>query len=181
LTSILAGGRLALKDSGNIGGVSMTHHAAFLACEAPPRSKQTNYPEPFAARVAGRLKRPLGELFGLRNFGVNLTRLAPGAASSLHHRHSRQDEFIYVLEGEATLFTDEGTTQLRPGMVAGFAANGAAHHIENNSERDCVILEIGDRSRGDEVAYPADDIQAVKGADGTWYLAHKDGTPYATP
>ena len=85
----------------------MTDRPALFACEAPPRTKITNYPEPFAARVGGRLKRPLGDLFGLRNFGVNLTRLAPGAVSSLHHRHSRQDEFIYVLEGEATLFTDQ--------------------------------------------------------------------------
>src|SRR6185312_15230605 len=75
----------------------MTDRPALFASEAPPRAKITNYPEPFAARVAGRDKRPLGELFGLRNFGVNLTRLAPGALSSLHHRHSRQDEFIYVL------------------------------------------------------------------------------------
>jgi uncharacterized cupin superfamily protein len=156
----------------------MTDRPALFASEAPPRAKITNYPEPFAARVAGRDKRPLGELFGLRNFGVNLTRLAPGAASSLHHRHSRQDEFVYVLEGEATLFTDHGQTTLRPGMMAGFPANGTAHHLENNSDRDCVFLEIGDRTKGDEVKYPADDIQAVMGSDGRWRFAHKDGTPY---
>jgi uncharacterized cupin superfamily protein len=156
----------------------MTDQAAILASEAPPRSKQTNYPEPFASRVAGRIKRPLGDIFGLRNFGVNLTRLAPGAASSLHHRHSRQDEFIYVLEGEATLFTDDGETQLRPGMVAGFAANSTAHHLENNGDRDCVILEIGDRTQGDEVSYAADDIEAVLGIDGKWQFAHKNGKSY---
>ena len=156
----------------------MTDRTALVAAEAPLRAKQTNYPAPLAARVAGRLKRPLGELFGLRNFGVNLTRLTPGASSSLHHRHSRQDEFIYVLEGEATLVTDDGKTQLRAGMVAGFAAGGAAHHLENRGERDCVILEIGDRTRGDEVSYPADDIKAVMGADGKWLFAHKDGSPY---
>jgi uncharacterized cupin superfamily protein len=143
----------------------MTDRAPLFASEAPPRAKITNYPEPFAARVGGRLKRPLGDLFGLRNFGVNLTRLAPGAVSSLHHRHSRQDEFIYVVEGEATLFTDRGQTTLRPGMVAGFPANGT-DHLENNSERDCVIIEIGDRSDGDMVSYPADDLQAVMGSDG---------------
>jgi uncharacterized cupin superfamily protein len=157
---------------------AMTDRPALFAREAPPRSKRTNYPEAFAARVAGRDKRPLGDLFGLRNFGVNLTRLAPGAASSLHHRHSRQDEFIYVLEGEATLFTDQGQTTLRPGMIAGFPANRTAHHLENKSDRDCVILEIGDRSEGDMVSYPADDIQAVMGSDGRWLFARKDGTPY---
>jgi uncharacterized cupin superfamily protein len=156
----------------------MTDRPALFACEAPPRAKITNYPEPFAAQVNGRLKRPLGELFGLRNFGVNLTRLAPGAASSLHYRHSRQDEFIYVLEGEATLFTDHGQTTLRPGMIAGFPANGTAHHLENNSGRECVFLEIGDRSQDDRVSYPADHIQAVMGSDGRWRFAHKDGTPY---
>jgi uncharacterized cupin superfamily protein len=159
-------------------GIAMTNRIALFAHEAPPRAKVTNYPEPFAARVNSRLKRPLGELFGLHNFGVNLTRLAPGAASSLHHRHSRQDEFIYVVEGEATLFTDDGETTLRPGMVAGFPAGGTAHHLQNRSDRDCVFLEIGDRTPGDEVSYPADDLQAVLGKEGRWHFAHKDGTPY---
>jgi uncharacterized cupin superfamily protein len=155
-----------------------TNRPAVFASEVAPRAKTTNYPEPFAARVNGRIKRQLGELFGLGNFGVNLTRLTPGAASSLHHRHSRQDEFIYVIEGEATLLTDHGETTLRPGMVAGFPAGGTAHHLENRGDRDCVILEIGDRTPGDEVIYPADDIQAVLGEEGRWYFAHKDGTAY---
>jgi len=89
--------------------------------------------------MVGRLKHPLNDLFGLKNFGVNLTRLPPGAVLALHHQHSHQDEFVYVLEGEPTLFTDAGETQLRPGMVAGFAANGTAHHLENRTERDCVF------------------------------------------
>jgi len=152
--------------------------AALLAAEAPPRTRPSNYPEPFAARMAGRVKRPLGDVFGLKSFGVNLTRLPPGAVSALHHRHSRQDEFIYVLEGEPTLFTDAGETRLRPGMAAGFAAGGTAHHLENRTERDCVILEVGDRAAGDATSYPDDDIQAVRGEDGKWRFAHRDGTPY---
>jgi len=154
------------------------HPAALPAREAPPRTKPSNYPEPFASRMTGRTKQPLGDIFGLKNFGVNLTRLAPGAVSSLHHRHSRQDEFIYVLEGEPTLFTDKGPMRLRPGMVAGFAANSTAHHLRNDADRDCLILEIGDRAQGDEVSYPADDIQAVLGENGKWHFTHKDGTPY---
>ena len=104
--------------------------AALVAADASPRIKPSNYPEPFASRMGERLKRPLGDLFGLKNFGVNLTRLSPGTVSALHHTHSRQDEFIYVVEGEPTLFTDAGETRLRPGMVAGFAAGGTAHHLE---------------------------------------------------
>jgi uncharacterized cupin superfamily protein len=152
--------------------------AALMAADAPPRIKPSNYPEPFATRMAARLKRPLGDLFGLTNFGVNLTRLPPGAVSALHHQHSRQDEFIYVLEGEPTLFTDAGPTQLCPGMVAGFAAGGTAHHLENRTSQDCVILEVGDRATNDEVRYPADDIEAAMGSDGAWRFRHKDGQPY---
>lgn len=151
---------------------------ALVAADAAPRTKPSNYPEPFASRMAGRVKRPLGDLFGLKSFGVNLTRLPPGAVSALHHQHSCQDEFIYVVEGEPILFTDAAEMLLRPGMVAGFAANGTAHHLENCTDRDCLILEVGDRAKGDEVSYPADDIKAIMGKDGKWHFAHKDGTAY---
>jgi len=151
---------------------------AILAKDAPPRARQTNYPEPFASWMAGRQKRPLGDLFALRNFGVNLTRLAPGARSAMHHRHSLQDEFIYVLEGEPSLVCDGQTSVLRPGMCAGFPANGPAHHLENRSGGDVLYLEVGDRRPGDEVTYPVDDLRAVLGADGRWRFVHKDGTGY---
>lgn len=151
--------------------------SAVVAAEAPARAKPSNYPPPFAARVAGRVKRPLGALFRIRNFGVNITTLHPGAASALHHVHSRQDELIYVLEGEPTLVTDQGETDLRPGMVAGFPAGGTAHHLENRTDRDCVILEVGDRTPGDTASYPDDDLEAVLGPDGAWRFTRKDGTP----
>ena len=148
------------------------------ATHAPPRTRPTNYPEPFATRMARREKRPLGDLFGLRNFGVNLTRIAPGGESALFHRHSRQDEFVYVLEGELVLVTDEGEHLMTAGMCMGFPAAGTAHQLVNRSQRDAVYLEIGDRSAGDEGTYPRDDIQAALGADGKWGFTHKDGTPY---
>ncbi len=106
--------------------------AAIRAGETPPRTRVSGYPSEFLARVAGRDKRPLGDPFGLSTFGVNLTRLAPGAWSALHHRHGRSDEFIYVLEGTPTLFTDAGETLLAPGMCAGFPSGGTAHHLEES-------------------------------------------------
>ncbi len=128
--------------------------------------------------MAGREKRPLGDLFGLKNFGVNLTRLAPGGESALLHRHSKQDEFIYVLQGIPTLVTEDGEEILRPGMCAGFAAGGKAHQLVNRTRQDVIYLEIGDRTPGDESFYPSDDIQATLGPDGNWMFSHKDGTPY---
>lgn len=152
---------------------------ALAAAEAPARAKRSNYPEPFASRMAGREKRPLGDLFGLTHFGVNLTRLAPGAVSALRHAHSKQDEFVYVLAGRPTLVTDEGATELCPGMCAGFkAGTGNAHHLVNRTHEEVVYLEVGDRSAGDEAAYPDDDLQARLDAQGKWLFVHKDGTPY---
>lgn len=156
----------------------MTHAAALEAAAAPLRTKASSYPPVFAIRMAGREKRPLGDLFGLKNFGVNLTRVLPGGMSALRHRHSRQDEFVYVLEGELVLITDEGETTLKPGFCAGFPAGGTAHHLVNRSGRDAVYLEVGDRTPGDSGSYPDDDIQASLGADGQWCFTHKDGTPY---
>jgi len=152
--------------------------APIEAAATPARSKSSNYPEPFATRVAGREKRLLGDLFGLKNFGVNLTRLIPGAQSALRHRHAVQDEFIYILEGEPTLITDSGETTLEPGVCAGFPAGGTSHHLVNRSQKQVVYLEIGDRRTGDQVFYPDDDLQAVMGEDGKWRFARKDGTPY---
>jgi uncharacterized cupin superfamily protein len=153
--------------------------AALVASAAPPRTKASNYPEPFASRMKGREKRPLGDPFGLANFGVNLTRLRPGAASALRHAHSKQDEFVYVLAGEPTLVTDAGETRLVPGMCAGFRGGSAdAHHLVNRTLADVIFLEVGDRTSGDVVSYPDDDIQAVLGSDGKWTFAHKNGTPY---
>ena len=150
---------------------------AVIAAEAAPRVKPSNYPEPFFSRMGRRVKRPLGDLFGLTNFGVNLTTLAPGGESALMHRHSRQDEFVYILEGVATLRTETGETELRPGMCAGFPAAGEAHHLVNRTDAPVTYLEIGDRTAGDEGSYPEDDIAAEMTPDG-WRFTHKDGTPY---
>jgi len=151
---------------------------AIRATEAPARTKPSNYPQPFASRVAGRQKQPLGDLFGLANFGVNLTRLAPNAMSALRHAHSKQDEFVYILQGSPTLVTDEGRLALAPGMCAGFrAGTGNGHHLVNETSEEVVYLEVGDRTPGDEGSYPDDDLKAAF-VEGKWRFTRKDGTPY---
>jgi uncharacterized cupin superfamily protein len=155
-----------------------TFPIAILASDAAPRSKPSNYPEPFAARVRGREKRALGDVFGLANFGVNLTRLAPQAISALRHAHSKQDEFVYILQGHPTLMTDAGATPLSPGMCAGFQAGSSnGHQLINETAEDVVYLEVGDRTPGDEGLYPDDDLRAIL-AKGQWLFVHKDGSAY---
>lgn len=151
---------------------------ALRAADVAPRAKATNYPEPFASRMSRQVKRPLGDAFGLVNFGVNLTTLQPGGESAVRHAHSAQDEFVYILEGWPTLVTDAGRTPLQPGMCAGFkAGSGDAHHLVNETDSDVVYVEIGDRSPGDVGTYPDDDLEARR-VEGGWRFVHKDGTAY---
>ena len=152
---------------------------AVVATDVPVRDKPSVYPEPFASQMAGRKKQQFGEVFGLSNFGVNLARLAPGAVSALRHAHTRQDEFVYILEGHPTLHTDEGPTRLAPGMCAGFkAGTGNGHHLVNETGAVVVYLEIGDRTTDDSASYPDEDLKALL-VQGQWKFVHKDGTPYA--
>jgi uncharacterized cupin superfamily protein len=152
--------------------------AALVAGEVAPVPRPARFPAPFAPVLAGRDKRRLGDAFGLTNFGVNLTRLAPGGMSALRHAHTRQDEFVYILDGEPTLITDSGETPLRPGMCAGFkAGSGESHHLVNRTDRDVVFLEVGDRSEGDVASYPDADLAGVFGPDRVWRYTRKDGSP----
>lgn len=151
-----------------------------LSAKAVPASMgKTVYPEPYASQVKHRLKRKLGEVFGLTNFGVNLTHLLPGTISALAHSHSKQDEFIFVLEGTPTLMLGEEEFTLKPGDCYGLkAGTGIAHQLVNRSEETVTYLEIGDRTAGDEVEYPNDDLKATQSSSGAWIITHKDGRPY---
>ncbi|MBB6247933.1 cupin domain-containing protein [Rhodanobacter sp. A1T4] len=134
----------------------------------------SNYPAPFAERAAGRIKQALGVAGGLKDFGVNLTQLPPGAWSSQRHWHSEEDEFVYVISGELTLITNAGEQLLHAGHCAAFPKNTPdGHHMINRSHERAVYLDIGTRSANDVCNYPDIDLHA----DGNDYT-HKDGQPY---
>jgi uncharacterized cupin superfamily protein len=140
---------------------------------------RTIYPPPFRRMVEGRERKRLGNAAGLDQFGVNLTTLKPGASSSLRHWHEKEDELIYMLEGEVVLIEDGGDTVLRAGDAAGFKANSRdGHHLVNRTTHDAVYLEIGTRSRHERVEYPDADLIAVRGEQGMRFT-RKNGDPYA--
>ena len=143
-----------------------------------PVKRGSSYPPPYDKPVAGREKQALGDALGLRNFGVNLVRLKLGDWSAQRHWHARQDEFVYILEGEVTLVTDAGERVLAPGMAAGFpAGNGDGHHLLNRSEAVAAYLEVGDRLPGDAVDYPDIDMRVENSAERKRFT-NKKGEPY---
>lgn len=144
----------------------------------PPRTS-SGYPEVFRSRVTPREKRALGDALGLTRFGVNLTTLPPGKESSMRHHHAREDEFVFLLEGELILRTDEGEQLLTAGMCAGFPAGTTnGHQLVNRSDRPARYLEVGNRDRDDVVGYPDVDLACAKNAQGAWVYTHRDGKPY---
>ena len=145
--------------------------------EKAPTRFGTGYPPPYDEPCRNRRRWKLGDAAGLTQFGVNLMRLPPGQWTSQRHWHTAEDEFVYVLDGEAVLVTDEGEQLLTAGDCAGFPAgqpNG--HHIQNRSTREVVLLEVGSRRPSDDGCdYPDIDLVLAKGAS---EYQHRDGTPY---
>lgn len=144
---------------------------------AAPMRMGTAYPEPFDGLCRSRQRWKLGDAAGLTQFGINLLRLQPGSWSSQRHWHTAEDEFVYVLEGEVVLVTDGGEEVLRAGDCAGFRfGDPDGHHLQNRSEQEALVLEVGGRQPADDgVDYPDIDLMLRPGSRD--YL-HKDGAPY---
>lgn len=139
----------------------------------------TIYPAALAAGFDRRIKRFMTDAMGLKQFGMNMTTIEPGAQSSHRHWHAKEDECIFMLEGEAWLITDEGETLLSAGTAAGFpAGEPIGHHLVNRSEKPATYLEIGTRSAEESVFYSEVDLKMEKSAGGAYRMLHKSGEPY---
>lgn len=153
--------------------------APLAAIDVPAVTKSV-YPAAFADQVEGRSKRKLGDVFGLKNFGVNYTTLPPGKVSALLHHHAAQDEFVLLLSGEAIVRVGDVDYTMMAGDCIGFAAGtGLGHQLINRSDAPVVYIEVGDRTLGDRVSYPEDDLQAIQQADASWQFLHKNGEPWS--
>jgi uncharacterized cupin superfamily protein len=141
---------------------------------AAPIREGAFYPPPHDAPCKARVRWRLGRAADLTQFGVNYLLLKPGVWSSQRHWHTKNDEFVYVLEGEVVLVTGAGEEVLKPGDSAGFKAGDTdGHHLINRSDADAVVLEIGSSFADDEGEYSDIDMKF----NATRYF-HKDGTPY---
>ena len=142
-----------------------------------PAQPIASYPKEFAPVIAGRAKQRIGDVAGLTQFGVNITRIAAGTASALRHWHEQEDEFIYILDGELMLVENDGETVLRSGDAAGFkAGSGIAHCLVNRTARDAVYLEVGSRAKSERVHYPDVDFVMERDDKGRRW-SRKSGEP----
>lgn len=157
----------------------MTRGSKVFRPEDVPESNMSTYPDPLRAGQRGRYFRRLGDFAGLKTYGVNMVRVVPGGQSSGRHAHSKQDEFVIVMQGELVLVTNAGREVVGPGTCIGFpGGTGDAHQFLNETKQDAVFVVIGDRAPDDTVSYPDIDLAWQFGPDGKKAYFHKDGTPY---
>lgn len=157
----------------------MTSHPPAVDPRSVAPLNRSGYPEPYRWRVLPREKRGLGAVFGLTRIGINQTTLPPGKESSMRHWHTREDEFVYVLEGEVVLRTGAGEQRLTAGMCAGFAAGVEdGHQLVNRSARPAVYLEISNRDAEDQAHYSDPDVDLVfSPPHARGRFTRRDGTP----
>jgi uncharacterized cupin superfamily protein len=138
------------------------------------------YPEPYRSRVLPREKRALGAALGLTKLGINHTTLLPGKESSMRHFHTREDEFVFVLEGEVVLCTDDGEQLLTAGMCAGFPAGvERGHQLVNRSAEPAVYLEVSNRDPEDGAEYTDPSVDMLwSPAHARGRITRRDGSPH---
>jgi len=116
------------------------------------------------------------EVGRLTHFGAYVETLQPGSRSSDRHWHEDEDEFLYVLSGEATVIEDDGAHLLLSGDAACWPAGAAnAHQVQNRSKAPCSYLIVGTRAPRDVVHYP-DSERILYNEGDRWRLLRTDGT-----
>ncbi len=114
---------------------------------------------------------------GLTQFGAFVETLQPGARSSDRHWHETEDEFLYMLDGTATLVEDDGDHALAPGDACCWPAGVAnGHHVVNRSDAPCSFLVVGTRAPSDRATYSDIDKIYIR-EDGVERRTRRDGTP----
>jgi uncharacterized cupin superfamily protein len=142
-------------------------------------SRGTDYPLPFKASLADRLKRSLSARLALEHLDVNILELPPATWSSQRCWHSHDDEFVYILNGEVWLVSETAEQHLQAGMCAGFAAGVSdAHHLVNRSAEAAVILEVRTKKPANLPTFPDIDLEARRDGPGKLSYADKQGGAY---
>lgn len=112
---------------------------------------------------------------GITQFGAYLDTLMPGAVSSQRHWHSAEDEFLYALDGTATVIDDDGVHDLTPGDAACWRhGDPNAHNVMNRTDAPLRYLIVGTRVAGDICHYP-DEAERQVNLDTTWQVVTSDG------
>lgn len=142
-------------------------------------STDNPFPKVFHEKMGDSEWRGLSDNFGLSQFGTNIEVIRPSGSSGLKHRHTKSEEFIYILSGELILEYGDEIYPMSAGMCIGFKANEAlGHRLINRSNENAKFLVVGSRIEGDKVDYVEDDMQWIVKENGDWVAAKKTGELY---
>jgi uncharacterized cupin superfamily protein len=132
--------------------------------------------------------RNLGAAAGLTRIGIHLQRLPPGTRTSWPHAEEKEEEFVYVIEGQVDAWIDGDVHRMVSGDLAAFpAGTGICHCFINNSDREALLLVGGEASRPDNrIIYPLNPSRRADKPASEWWddapvrpLGAHDGLPDA--
>jgi uncharacterized cupin superfamily protein len=125
----------------------------FIVSSDDVAETQTHYPNSderlcFARRI--------GKAAGLLRIGVSLVRLPPGHRTSWPHAEEKEEEFVYVLEGDVEAWVDGVVHPMTAGDFAAFpAGTGICHTLINDGDREAKLLVGGEADKSENrIFYP---------------------------
>lgn len=107
----------------------------------------------------------LDQMVGLKNTRIRVVRLASGNVASLYHSHTCEEEWVYILQGQAVLEIEETEHLLGPGDFAGFPAPTAPHQLRNPFQKTVICLMGGSRTVVDMADFPRDGKRMFRQGD----------------
>ncbi|MEZ4742901.1 MAG: GNAT family N-acetyltransferase [Bdellovibrionota bacterium] len=99
---------------------------------------------------------------GLKSLGIWYESLAPGCRSSFPHAHTHEEEFVFVLKGNLTVWLNGYAKEITKGEFVGFPSNtGLSHTLINNSNEPVVYICVGETAEflDEKINYPLNPLR----------------------
>lgn len=89
------------------------------------------------------------------NMVASVYTLAPGKAAYPYHHHTRREEVFFIISGEGSLRTPEGSRPVKAGDLLYFSPHPeGAHQLTNSGSEPLVYLDVDYRPDLDAAFYP---------------------------
>ena len=115
--------------------------------------------------------RAIGRTAELVRLGLHVLRLQPGHRASWPHAEEKEEEFVYVLDGDVDAWIDGVLYPMTVGDLAAFpAGTGICHTFINNANQDAKLLVGGETNKSDNrIFYPLHPHRQRQRPPGTWW------------
>lgn len=140
-----------------------------LDCKAQGKRKPFHYPGDNEAFGEGFR---LTDHIGLKHLGISYDYLPPGVRSAFPHAHTHEEEFVYVIQGQPTVWLDGFAKNIGPDEFAAYPSNtGLSHALINDTDQEVIYLCIGETQDfpDEKISYPLNPLRQNECRRKGWY------------